>query len=126
MGFFDKAKEFAGKKVAEMKEAERKRSIVRSAEKAAYDEEFQKARLNAMKSRARSDAHTSVFPRKGTAPRRSFLENIGENSLQAGKMFGGGGLGAGKKKGKSYHPTNLDAVNFNTMGAGAMFIKKRR
>ena len=86
MGFFDKAKEFAGKKYHEIQEAEKKRAVVRSAEKAAYDEEFQKARLSAMKSRARLDARASVFPRKGTA-QKSMLSNIGRNAANFDMNF---------------------------------------
>jgi len=87
MGFFEKAKEFAGKKFHDMQEAEKKRAITRSAEKAAYDEEFQKARLSAMKSRARSDARASVFPRKGTPQKKSMLSNIGRNAANFDMNF---------------------------------------
>ena len=126
MGFFDKAKEFAGKKYHDLQEAEKKRGEIRKVEKAEYDAEFQKARLSSMKQKARVDARASVFPRKGARPQRSFLENIGENSLRAGEMFGGGGLGSNQKKGKAYKPMKLDAMDLNTMGAGAMFKRKRR
>lgn len=90
MGFFDKAKEFAGKKVQEFQANEKKKAEIRSAENRAYNEAYQKARVDFLKEKARKDARAQILPSRHVSTKglhqKSVLMNVGANA--ASNPFG--------------------------------------